>query len=68
MTPAINLLEKKKIKYVLHIYKHDAHIHHFSQEAVKKLGLDAKQVFKMLLVALNGDSKHLMVLSTITTV
>lgn len=61
MTPAINLLQKNRIKYVLHSYKHDAHLHHFSQEAVEKLALDARQVFKTLLVALNGNSKHLIV-------
>lgn len=64
MTPAINLLQKNRIKYVLHSYKHDAHLHHFGQEAVEKLALDARQVFKTLLVALNGNSKHLIVAIT----
>lgn len=63
MTPLLTYC-KKKNQYVLHSYKHDAHLHHFGQEAVEKLALDARQVFKTLLVELNGNSIYLIVAIT----
>lgn len=59
MTPAINLLKKKKIKHNVHSFKHDPNFGAYGDEVVEKLGFQAERVFKTIIVALDGNGKNL---------
>ena len=54
MTPAINLLRRKKIEHSVHEYEHDASAESYGMEAAEKLGIDPERVFKTLVVKLDG--------------
>lgn len=55
MTPAINLLKKKKTKHTVHSYQHEPDHPSYGLEAAEKLGISPQQVFKTLVADL-GDS------------
>lgn len=65
MTPAIKLLKKLNITFKVHQYEHDPNDTHYGQEALNKLdpslNVVATQVFKTLIVSLNGNDKMLAV-------
>lgn len=61
LTPAIKLLEKRKIEHCVHQYEHDRDAKSYGMEAVQKLGVDQARVFKTLVAAatLNKGSAQL---------
>ncbi|WP_432698553.1 Cys-tRNA(Pro) deacylase [Marinobacterium sp. YM272] len=61
MTPAIKTLEKSKVAFTLHEYEHDPAAPAYGLEAAEKLGCPPEQVFKTLLVAIEGDARRLAV-------
>ncbi|MCQ8878502.1 Cys-tRNA(Pro) deacylase [Pseudoalteromonas shioyasakiensis] len=56
MTPAIVLLEQKKVEFEVLSYQHDPASTQFGLEAVTKLNLNAQQVFKTLILE-NTDNQ-----------
>lgn len=54
MTPAIDAAEKAGIDYRIHSYEHDPAADSFGLEAAEKLQLNPAQVFKTLVVRLDG--------------
>ncbi|MCG8473204.1 MAG: Cys-tRNA(Pro) deacylase [Desulfobacterales bacterium] len=59
MTPAINLLKKRKIDHKIHSFKHDPQFGAYGDEVVKKLNFPAERVFKTIIVSLDGNPKNL---------
>lgn len=59
MTPAINLLKKQRIVYIVHSYTHDPRAASYGLEAAEKLGLAPQRVFKTLLA--NTETAELLV-------
>lgn len=54
MTPAINAAKKAKISFKIHEYEHDQQETSYGAEAAKKMGVAETQVFKTLVVSLDG--------------
>lgn len=61
MTPAVNCAKKARISYQIHSYQHDASSSSYGEEAANALGISTEQVFKTLLVSLDGNPKRLAV-------
>ncbi|MBQ4810709.1 Cys-tRNA(Pro) deacylase [Pseudoalteromonas luteoviolacea] len=55
MTPAINLLRKQKVAFEVLKFKHDPSLTNYAQEAATKLNLDHHQVFKTLVIDVDGE-------------
>jgi Cys-tRNA(Pro)/Cys-tRNA(Cys) deacylase len=53
-TPAIQVVEREGVRYVLHEYEHDAAARSFGDAAVAKLGWPAARVLKTLVVSIDG--------------
>ena len=54
MTPAVSKLKKSGVQFTLDEYDHDPGIRAFGQEAAQKLGLAENQIFKTLVVDIQG--------------
>ncbi len=50
MTPAVRKARAAKIDFALHEYVHDKSENHYGEEAAEKMGVDARRVFKTLVV------------------
>lgn len=56
MTPAINTARKARVQHQVHEYQHDASSESYGTEAAEKLGLSPAEVFKTLVVSLDGKT------------
>lgn len=54
MTPAINSAKHAGVAFQVHEYHHDVAAQSYGLEAAEKLGVSAEQVFKTLVVKLDG--------------
>ena len=62
MTPAIDLVKQQAIPYQVHHYQHDPASASYGMEAAEKLGVKPEQVFKTLVVQLDGKQLAVAVL------
>lgn len=56
MTPGINTARKAKVAHTVHEYSHDPASESYGGEAAEKMGVAPEQVFKTLVVAVDGKS------------
>lgn len=56
MTPAINMARKAGVDHSIHEYNHDPASESYGTEAAEKLGIPPQQVFKTLVVSLDGKT------------
>lgn len=61
MTPATRVLKRAGVSFQLHEYEHDPGAPAWGLEAAEKLGFPPAQVFKTLLVTLEGNTRRLAV-------
>ncbi len=61
MTPAINLIKKNRIKYILHRYTPSGVADSYGEDAALALNIPSDRVFKTLVVELNNDPGRLAV-------
>lgn len=61
MTPAVNAVKRARKTYYLHEYVHNSENESYGEEAAVLLNQNPAQVFKTLLVAIDGDQKKLAV-------
>ena len=54
MTPAINAAKQAQVNFILHEYEHDPAAESYGEEAAEKIGANPAQVFKTLVVSLDG--------------
>lgn len=54
MTPAINIAKQARVNFTIHEYEHDPAAESYGEEAAEKLGANPAQVFKTLVVSLDG--------------
>ncbi len=62
MTPAIDLAKQQGVSYQVHHYQHDPAAASYGLEAAEKLAVPAEQVFKTLVVQLDGKQLAVAVL------
>jgi len=65
MTPAIELLKKKRITFEVLSYEHDANNSNYGQEAVEKLSLNSAHVFKTLVLE-TSESQLIVAITPVT--
>ncbi|MGQ7301002.1 Cys-tRNA(Pro) deacylase [Marinobacter nauticus] len=56
MTPAINAAKQARVNYIIHEYEHDPAAESYGEEAAEKTGANPAQVFKTLVVSLDGKN------------
>lgn len=56
MTPAINAAKQAKVPFCIHEYLHDPKAESYGEEAAEKLDLPLQQVYKTLVVSLDGKT------------